>query len=218
MSPANGPDPYEQVTYSGVTLDRYTLRRLREALRRAGLGSVMLYQGSYHAGHGPSAGTHDGGGVLDINTNVLSATQKRSLLSGLEAAGFAAWLRPLTSAWPEHIHAVALGNARLSPQAAAQVRGYGSGASTGAIPAPPPAMSDEEARRIIDDVTSIDPGEALAAPLKGAVSFVFQLLGQFIAPLARWLASAGVMVLVALLGAWLIFSGARTMFQPQGAA
>ena len=44
----------------------------------------------------------------------------------------------------------------------------------------------------------------------------FDLLKDLLAPLARWLAGAGVMVLVALLGAWLIFTGARS-FTSQGA-
>lgn len=111
---------YDLVTHGGKTVDRLTHEALLEVERRLGY-PLALTQGSYNAGGvSASAGTHDGGGVVDLGPSdwVNRVTQ-------LRAVGFAAWHRTaLTGVWPEHIHAVLIGNLKLSTAAKAQVDDY----------------------------------------------------------------------------------------------
>jgi len=60
-----------------------------------------------------SAGTHDGGGSIDLKASGLSSTQRWKTVQALRAVGFAAWLRVPSQCggcWPTHIHAVAIGD------------------------------------------------------------------------------------------------------------
>jgi len=116
---------YERVSHQGKRLDAYTLFGLREAERRFG-GPFTITQGGYNGGAvSASAGTHNGGGVVDISTRAMSSGEKREAVRALREAGFAAWLRtPDQGDWPEHIHAVQLGNAKRSPSAKRQAEAY----------------------------------------------------------------------------------------------
>lgn len=115
-------DPYARTTMDGKTVDALTEAALREAERRLGY-SLTIVQGSYHVGVGASAGTHDGGGVVD-----LAPYDHERKVRVLRDLGFAAWYRPtLPGVWGEHIHAVLIGNARLAPAAARQVVSYRAG-------------------------------------------------------------------------------------------
>jgi hypothetical protein len=61
-------DRYELTTYGdpvAKTVDRMTAQALDKAARRLGY-PLTIVQGSYHRGVGASAGTHDGGGVVDL--------------------------------------------------------------------------------------------------------------------------------------------------------
>jgi hypothetical protein len=82
---------------------------------------LTITQGSYNAGGvSASAGTHDGGGVID-----LAPYDWERKVRVLRSIGFAAWHRTaIPGLWPEHIHAVLIGNAKLSPAAASQVDDY----------------------------------------------------------------------------------------------
>lgn len=86
--------------------------------------SAFVTQGSYNRGGvAASAGTHDGGGVVDMRVTGLTASQRGALLRALRQAGFAAWVRqPPTFSW--HIHAVAIGDPDLSRSAKNQVTAY----------------------------------------------------------------------------------------------
>ncbi len=60
-----------------------------------------------------SAGTHDGGGSIDIKATSLTATQRWRTVKALRSVGFAAWLRTPSQCggcWVTHIHAVAIGD------------------------------------------------------------------------------------------------------------
>src|SRR5690606_22668317 len=81
-------------------------------------GSFSLSQGSFSTGVAASAGTHDGGGVVDI------ASGSNALVGALRAVGFAAWLRTPAEGFSTHIHAVALGDPTVSAGAAAQIQAY----------------------------------------------------------------------------------------------
>lgn len=92
-----------------------------------------LTQGSYNEGVDASFGTHDGGGVIDLSVfnhgpeaGLLSIEQIEELVLALRHAGFAAWYRDAGDLYPGsplHIHAVAVGDAQLSPAANEQLIG-----------------------------------------------------------------------------------------------
>lgn len=122
-------DPYALTKHDGNTVDEITHQALLAVEKRLGYTLTVL-QGSYQALDGKgndvssSAGTHDGGGVVD-----LAPYDWENKVRKLRAAGFAAWHRPElwrngVRIWGEHIHAVLIGNKKLAPSAAAQVVDY----------------------------------------------------------------------------------------------
>lgn len=118
------PEPYAKTTQrNGKTLDQLTHYALMAVEHRLGydLGSLTVVQGSYNRGGvGASAGTHDGGGAVD-----LTPVEWQHKVHAMRAVGFAAWHRPaIPGLWSEHVHAVLIGNAKLSPAAKAQVDDY----------------------------------------------------------------------------------------------
>lgn len=121
-------DAYKKVsvgTYSNgqpVLINKRTQAMLRLAEEKLGY-PLTITQGSYHPGFGPSGGTHDGGGVVD-----LLAFEAERKVKALREVGFAAWRRlPSEGPWPEHVHAVAMGDLTLSPEAKSQVADYKKG-------------------------------------------------------------------------------------------
>lgn len=103
--------------------NRRTERMMDEAERIG--GNLVVTQGSYSTAVGASAGTHDGGGVLDFSVRGLSMRQINRRVRALRRVGFAAWYRPaLPGVWGPHIHAVAIGTKDLAPIAARQVTAY----------------------------------------------------------------------------------------------
>lgn len=111
--------PYDLTTHDGKTVDWLTHAALLECEKRLGY-TLTIVQGSYHKGVSASAGTHDGGGVVD-----LAPYDWERKVQVLRRVGFAAWHRPaIPGLWGEHIHAVLIGNAKLAPTAAAQVTDY----------------------------------------------------------------------------------------------
>jgi len=87
--------------------------------------SLLLDQGSYTTEDPTSAGTHDGGGVVDVNVTNLTTTQRWETVRALRTVGFGAWLRnPSQAAWPYHIHAAAVSDPDLAVVAANQIHDY----------------------------------------------------------------------------------------------
>lgn len=133
------PDDYEQQQFGFATLNQRTVFMLDQAQRiyEAGGGTRMdfrlgLTQGSYNAGGvNASFGTHDGGGAVDLsvrdfNDQSVLVDDIEPAIYALRVAGFAAWLRDTNSLYPGspiHIHAIAIGDAELSPAALLQVEG-----------------------------------------------------------------------------------------------
>lgn len=117
------PLPYDITTHDGKRVDWLTKAALLAAEKRLGY-KLTVAQGSYNAGRvAASAGTHDGGGVID-----LVAFDHERKVRVLRSIGFAAWYRPeLPGVWGPHIHAVLIGNARLSDSARRQVAAYRDG-------------------------------------------------------------------------------------------
>ncbi|GIG61828.1 peptidoglycan-binding protein [Longispora fulva] len=85
---------------------------------------ITLSQGSYTTEDPTSAGTHDGGGVVDISVTGMSTARRWQLVQALRTVGFAAWLRTPEQGFPFHIHAVAVSDPDLSGPAQRQVHDY----------------------------------------------------------------------------------------------
>jgi hypothetical protein len=113
------------VSWRGVTLDQRSASMMDEACRLAPEVPVTPTQGSYSGGVGASAGTHDGGGAIDIAASGLSREQSDDLVLAMRRVGWAAWLRtPSEGDWPYHIHGIAAACPDLSADAQHQVMSY----------------------------------------------------------------------------------------------
>lgn len=114
------PRPYDRTTHDGKTVDWLTKAALLKAERIIRSYDLSIVQGSYHRGVGASAGTHDGGGVVDLREWDWPVKVR-----ALRRAGFAAWHRPaIPGLWGGHIHAVLVGNRLLSNSAEDQVTDF----------------------------------------------------------------------------------------------
>lgn len=112
------------VTYHGVTLNTRTKAMLVAAEGIYG-SQVSLTQGSYNPGGvDASAGTHDGGGAMDISVSGISSANRTKLLTALRKVGFAAWLRTPDQGFAYHIHAMAISDPDLSSGAQNQTGDY----------------------------------------------------------------------------------------------
>lgn len=131
------PDDYTRITIGNATLNQRTYAMLEYAAELYGgtipITTTGITQGSYNPG-GVSAsfGTHDGGGAVDITVRNIPYSWDIKwediprLINALRLAGFAAWYRDEREDLPPHIHAIAIGDAELSPVAAEQLDGpYG---------------------------------------------------------------------------------------------
>ena len=134
------PDDYTIIDFDYARLNSRTMAMLdhASAIYHA-LGGLLsfnfsnaLVQGSYNAGQvAASFGTHDGGGAVDLSVREpvsrrVMAEEIPALLRALRIAGFAAWLRDTDELYPSspiHIHAIAIGDAELSPAAREQIDG-----------------------------------------------------------------------------------------------
>src|SRR3954447_2287377 len=91
MPQVNGK-PYDKQQVQGETLDNLTIAALATAESRLGYDLTVI-QGSYNAGGVPqSAGTHDGGGAVDLAAYDWDG--KHGKVATLRRIGFAAWHRP----------------------------------------------------------------------------------------------------------------------------
>jgi hypothetical protein len=118
----------EYVVFEGARLDARSQEMIVEARRISGL-TLRITQGGYNKGGvSASAGTHDGGGALDISVRDMSATEIDLAVRRLRQVGFAAWHRlPSQGPWVAHIHCIAVGCPSLSAGAKAQVTAYKNG-------------------------------------------------------------------------------------------
>lgn len=110
---------------NGIVINTRTKNMLDEAQRLLGR-TLVLSQGSYNVGGDPtSAGTHDGGGVVDVSVTGMTSATRVSVARALRQVGFAAWVRtPSQGDWPYHIHAAAINDTDLSSQAQNQTGDY----------------------------------------------------------------------------------------------
>jgi len=111
-------------SYSGLQVNTRT-RNMLSATDGMLTWGIVLTQGSYTSADPTSAGTHDGGGVVDIAVTNLTTTQRWQTVKALRTVGFAAWLRnPSQGNWPYHIHAAAVSDPDLSQPARNQIHDY----------------------------------------------------------------------------------------------
>lgn len=117
--------PGARVHVGKFVINTRTRSMLAEAQRLLGR-KLVLDQGSYNPGGDPtSVGTHDGGGVVDINVKGMSSATRVAVARAMRRVGFAAWVRsPQQGNWPWHIHAAAISDTDLSPQAQHQIGDY----------------------------------------------------------------------------------------------
>jgi len=117
--------PGAHVQRDGYIVDTRTQAMLTAAEHLLGY-SLTLAQGSYNPGGDPtSAGTHDGGGVVDIEVAGMTAAKRTAVARALRQVGFAAWVRdPSQGDWPWHIHAAAINDTDLSSPAQHQIGDY----------------------------------------------------------------------------------------------
>lgn len=114
---------YARVTYGGRTVNKRTAEMMNRVERRLGRSAdLTLYQGSYNTSVGASAGTHAGGGAVDV------ASSDWAVAKAMRQEGFAAWVRsPSEGPWAWHIHAIAIGDREMSSAARSQVAAYFAG-------------------------------------------------------------------------------------------
>jgi peptidoglycan hydrolase-like protein with peptidoglycan-binding domain len=117
--------PGARLRRNGYVVNARTQAMLTEAERLLGF-RLVLRQGSYNPGGvRTSAGTHDGGGVVDIAVTGRSAATRTAVVRVLREVGFAAWVRkPSQGHWRLHIHAAAINDTDLSSQAQHQTGDY----------------------------------------------------------------------------------------------
>lgn len=103
----------------GWVTDATTAKALHAAEHLYG-ARIVVSQGSYHAG-AVSAGTHLGGGVVDLSVRGLSRSNINRLVRCCRRVGLWAWYRDESSGFSPHIHAVRVGCTDLNPIAAQQI-------------------------------------------------------------------------------------------------
>jgi len=116
-----------RTTYGGRTVNQRTKVLLQRAAEIYG-SPFYLVQGSYNRGGvSASAGTHDGGGVVDVDVSNMNTSQRLNAVQALRKAGFAAWLRTPAEGFSYHIHACAIGDREMAYVAKDQVQSYFNG-------------------------------------------------------------------------------------------
>jgi hypothetical protein len=120
-----------KVKFRGFMFDDRTVEMIKWAEKKAGF-KFRITQGSYNQGSvAASAGTHDGGGAVDISVKwdyrfvPLTAKRRNKMLRALKDAGFAAWYRTMDQGFTsDHIHGIAIGCKDLPRLASSQVVAY----------------------------------------------------------------------------------------------
>lgn len=110
-------------SYGGRRVNTRTAAMLRAADAMLSW-NLTLTQGSYTSSNPDSAGTHDGGGVVDIGVGGLTTTQRWQTVRALRTVGFAAWLRTPSDGFDYHIHANAVSDPDMSRPARNQVHDH----------------------------------------------------------------------------------------------
>lgn len=112
-------DAFDRVTFRGRLMDKKTEAFLRAMEARLGY-ELTVVQGSYTNSVGASAGTHSGGGVVD-----LAAWDHERKVQVAKRLGAFVWYRPaIPGVWGSHIHLGIRDHGNLSPEAKRQQDDY----------------------------------------------------------------------------------------------
>lgn len=90
--------------WGGVTLDNRSAAMMDEVMRLCHV-EVRCFQGSYSGGVSASAGTHSGGGAIDLAPTDPGAYEL--LVFEMRRVGWAAWHRTPAQGFDPHIHGIA---------------------------------------------------------------------------------------------------------------
>lgn len=112
--------------FGGANTDADTAAMLSELQRVTGL-SILLTQGSYSTSVSASAGTHSGGGVVDLNLSGWDYPTIQRVISAGRSMGGVGWYRTPAEGFSYHVHMVRVDCADLAPAARAQVVQYYAG-------------------------------------------------------------------------------------------
>ena len=123
------PSDYHRVVFRGERMNVRTKVMLQRAELYKGGAPFTVTQGSYSKGVAASAGTHDGGGALDVSVRGKSQAEINRMVKALRRAGFAAWQRTPADGFSPHIHAIAIGDREAAPLAKQQMQSYFAGRS-----------------------------------------------------------------------------------------
>lgn len=177
------------VRWRGVTVDDRTAAMLNEADKLLGPNiSFEPTQGSYSTSVDASAGTHSGGGAVDIHVSGFSAATIQKIVQIMREVGFAAWHRlPSEGPWGEHVHAIAIGCKDLSAAAAHQVQELKAGQN---------GLANHHADTYHGPKVSIVTWEQYEAnkkliPWPGLGAFVIGHSNPAVTQLGTWLIAAG---------------------------
>ena len=115
-NPVVAPGPRK--TFSGVTLNTRTIAMLKAAGQILGC-TVDVTKGSFKGPDAASAGTHAGGGAVDISVKRGGCGTPKAMVAAMRTVGFAAWHRHTGSfVNNKHIHAVAISDLDMATEAA----------------------------------------------------------------------------------------------------
>lgn len=119
---------YEHIGFRGHTLNRRTVSMIEQA-EDVLLGYKLdILQGSFNTSVGASAGTHAGGGAVDLAWPKNSRAKALEVQWALRQVGFAIWVRDdLPGVWSHHVHGIAIGDKTMSDDARKQVQDYYAG-------------------------------------------------------------------------------------------
>lgn len=114
-----------RVPFRGVLLDQPSIDAFLTAEKLTGW-ELPIMQGSWSSGTAASAGTHDGGGAIDVGLrdpsgNLRSGWEQMWTVRNLRRAGFRAWRRTPGQGFAYHVHGILAGDPLVSSAAAKQL-------------------------------------------------------------------------------------------------
>lgn len=116
------------VDVNGQRVNARTIAMLAEVERLTGTKLTVIKGQQVADASDPSAGTHDGYGVVDLRTKYFTVAVRQTLYVALRRVGFAAWYRTVAQGFSgPHFHCVAMGDPDLSGAARKQVTAYRNG-------------------------------------------------------------------------------------------
>jgi hypothetical protein len=162
-----------RVTVDGEQVSPRTLAVIEAAAKAAGVPRPKILQGSWANGD-LSAGTHTGGGAVDLSVRGLTDRQQVALVTELRKRNGCAWLRTTDFGWTtgDHLHAIIRDEPALSAAAQKQVGAYDRNlnglANRGRDPHPRPVQRPVEEVRLmawpVGTAKAVNPEGTTAVP------------------------------------------------------